>query len=188
MTKSSFALLKIRGIPVGVHWSWVLIFGLFAYSLGTEHFPRRFPDLDPSTALGMGIVSTILVFACILAHELGHALRALKEHMRIDGITLWLFGGVARFLGMFPSAGAEFRIAVAGPAVSVVIGVLCFGLAWAGRSLGWPVPVRGVLDYLGRINLILVAFNLAPALPLDGGRILRAWLWRRRRDFARATV
>ncbi len=188
MIESRFTLFEIRGIPIGVHWSWVLVFGIFAYSLGTEHFPRTFPGLDPSTALGMGIVSTILVFASILVHELGHALRAMKEGMRIDGITLWLFGGVARFLGMFPSSGAEFRIAVAGPVVSVVIGALCSGLAWAGQSLGWPVPVRGVLGYLGRINLVLVAFNLVPALPLDGGRILRAWLWHRRRDFARATV
>ncbi len=104
--------------------------------------------------------------------------------MELDGITLWLFGGVARFKGMFPSAGAELRIALAGPAVSLLIGVVCSALAWA---LALPAAVDGVLAWLGYINLILLVFNLLPALPLDGGRVLRALLWAARRDVTWAT-
>jgi CBS domain-containing protein len=104
--------------------------------------------------------------------------------MELDGITLWLFGGVARFKGMFPSAAAELKIALAGPAVSLVIGVACSLLAWA---LGLPSAVDGVLAWLGYANLILLVFNLLPALPLDGGRVLRAVLWGTRGDYAWAT-
>jgi CBS domain-containing protein len=104
--------------------------------------------------------------------------------MELDGITLWLFGGVARFKGMFPSATAELKIALAGPAVSLAIGVACSVLAWA---LVMPSAVDGVLAWLGYVNLILLVFNLLPALPLDGGRVLRAILWRAKRDLAWAT-
>ena len=108
---------------------------------------------------------------------------ARREGMEIDGITLWLFGGVARFKGQFPSARAEFRIAVAGPLVSLLIGVACVLVARAPL----PTVVDGVLSWLGYINLVLLAFNLLPALPLDSGRVLRAALWKARGDFAWAT-
>lgn len=186
--ESSFTFLRIRGIPIGAHWTWTFVFALIAWSLGSQLFPRTYPGLDGTTYLVMGLVSAILFFSSILLHELGHAFRALKEGMKIEGITLWLFGGVARFSGMFPSAGAEFRIAAAGPAVSVALAVLFLGMAFAGRELGWPESAHGVVDYLGRINALLVGFNLVPALPLDGGRILRAWLWHRQQDFAAATL
>lgn len=186
--ESSFTFLRVRGIPIGAHWSWVFVFALLAWSLGSTLFPRTYPGLEGSTYLAMGLVSTVLFFASILLHELGHAFRALREGMRIEGITLWLFGGVARFAGMFPSAGAEFRIAAAGPAASVAIAAFFMALAWLGNLLGWSEAARGIFDYLGRINALLVAFNLVPALPLDGGRILRAWLWHRQRSFAAATL
>jgi Zn-dependent protease/CBS domain-containing protein len=132
----------------------------------------------------MALAATVLFFVSLLAHELGHALRARREGMEIEGITLWLFGGVAKFKGMFPSAGAEFRIAIAGPLVSLGIGVafvLIAGLA------GLPGSVDGVVAWLGYINLILLVFNLIPALPLDGGRVLRAALWYFKREFVWAT-
>lgn len=188
MTESSFTFLKVRGIRVGAHWSWLFVFALLAWSLATAVFPNSAPGLDSTTYLGMGIVSALLFFASILLHELGHAFQALKEGMRIDGITLWLFGGVARFMGMFPSAGAELRIAVAGPAVSVFLGATFMALAFGLDRLGAPEAAVAVAGYLGRINLIVVAFNLVPALPLDGGRILRAWLWYRRGSFSSATT
>jgi len=137
-----------------------------------------------ATYVAMAVVAALLFFASLLGHELGHAVTARRAGMELDGITLWLFGGVARFKGMFPSAGAELRIALAGPAVSLVVGVVCSVLAWA---LALPSAVDGVLAWLGYVNLILLAFNLLPALPLDGGRVLRATLWRTRRDFAWAT-
>ena len=104
--------------------------------------------------------------------------------MEIDGITLWLFGGIARFKGMFPSAGAEFRIAIAGPLVSLALGVVFVLLAWVA---GAPEAADGVFAWLGYINLALLVFNLLPALPLDGGRVLRSALWAARGDFIWAT-
>jgi Zn-dependent protease/predicted transcriptional regulator len=117
-------------------------------------------------------------------HELGHAFQAQREGMEIDGITLWLFGGVARFKGMFPSAGAELRIAIAGPAVSLALGFVFVAFA---AIMSLPKAVDGVAAWLGFTNLILLVFNLLPALPLDGGRVLRALLWGARRDFGWAT-
>jgi PDZ domain-containing secreted protein/Zn-dependent protease/predicted transcriptional regulator len=186
--ESSFTFLRVRGIPIGAHWSWLLVAGLFVWSLSTALFPLTHPGLGTATYVAMAVVAAVLFFVSVLLHELGHAFRALREGMEIDGITLWLFGGVAAFKGTFPSAGAEFRIAVAGPAVSLVLGVAFSALGLLGASLGLPEPVVGVADYVGRINLILLAFNLVPALPLDGGRVLRSWLWSRQRDFVAATA
>jgi Zn-dependent protease/CBS domain-containing protein len=132
----------------------------------------------------MSVAAALIFFASLLLHELGHAIVARREGMEIDGITLWLFGGVARFKGMFPSGGAELRIALAGPAVSLFLGLLFLG---AAAALPLPDAVDGVVAWLGRINLILLGFNMLPALPLDGGRVLRALLWVRTGDFMRAT-
>jgi Zn-dependent protease/predicted transcriptional regulator len=143
-------------------------------------FPSQNEGLSDGTYLAMAIVAAIL----FLLHELGHAFQAQREGMEIDGITLWLFGGVARFKGQFPSAGAEFRIAIAGPAVSLVLGILFVGLA---AVMGLPEAVDGVLTWVGYTNVILLVFNLLPALPLDGGRVLRAILWGARDDFGWAT-
>lgn len=185
---SSFTFMRVRGIPIGAHWSWVFVFALVAWSLATALFPREYPDLSGRTYLIMGVVAAVVFFLSIVLHELGHALRALREGMKIRAITLWLFGGVARFEGMFPTAGAEFRIAIAGPVVSVFLAGLFLLAAAGARSADLPEAVTGVLSYLGRINAIVVAFNLVPALPLDGGRVLRAWLWHRQRSFTAATV
>ena len=187
MTESSFTILRVRGIPIGVHWTWLLVFAIVVWSLGTVLFPATYPGLDGATYLAMAVAAALLFFGSVLAHELGHALRALDEGQQIEGITLWLFGGVARLLGSPHSPGTELRVAAAGPAVSVALAALFGGAALAGDRLGWPAALQGVVDYLGRINLILLAFNLVPALPLDGGRILRAWLWRRQASFVAAT-
>ena len=185
--QSSFTLLRVKGIPIGAHWSWLLVFGLLLWSLARVLFPATYPGLDDQTYLAMGIATAVLFFASILLHEIGHALQAMKEGMRIEGITLWLFGGVAAFRGMFPSPGAEFRIAVAGPVVSIALAGLFGVAALAGDAAAVPDPVQGTVDYLARINLILVLFNMIPALPLDGGRVLRSLLWKHQRSFALAT-
>jgi len=118
---SSIPLGRILGIRVGIHWSWLVVFALIAWTLASGIFPDTNPGLSHATYVWMAIAASILFFASLLLHELGHAVQARRDGMEIDGITLWLFGGVARFKGMFPSAGAEFRIAVAGPAVTAVI-------------------------------------------------------------------
>ncbi|HVL81620.1 MAG TPA: site-2 protease family protein [Actinomycetota bacterium] len=186
--ESSFTFLRVRGIEIGANWSWLIVFGLVGWTLGSFLFPQQYPGLGRSTYLVLGFVTAMLFFASILLHELGHAFQALKEGMRIDGITLWLFGGVARFQGMFPSAGAEFRIAIAGPVVSIAIAAAFAGVAWAGNALGDLGPVQPAVEYLAYINAIVVLFNLVPALPLDGGRVLRAYLWHRQRSFTAATL
>ncbi|HEY8201395.1 MAG TPA: site-2 protease family protein [Actinomycetota bacterium] len=188
MTKSSITFLRVRGIPIGAHWTWSLVFLLLARILATSYFPQAAPHLPAGAYVALALLTSLLFFTGIVLHELGHAFRALREGMRIEGITLWLFGGVARFAGMFPSPGAELRVAVAGPAVSLVIALVMWGAAAAAHALGLPPAVEAVAGYLARINGILVAFNLVPALPLDGGRVLRAVLWHRQRSFTAATI
>jgi PDZ domain-containing secreted protein/Zn-dependent protease/CBS domain-containing protein len=183
----SITVARVRGITVGLHWSWLLIFVLATWSLSTRLFPRTYPGLSDTVYWVMGAAAAIIFFTSILLHELGHAFQALREGMRISDITLWFFGGIARFMGMFPSAGAEFRIAIAGPLVSIALAILFGGLTWVSGAVGISESIRGVLDYLARINAVVVAFNLIPALPLDGGRVLRSWLWSRQGDFTAAT-
>lgn len=185
--ESSFTLLRVRGIPIGAHWSWLFIFALVAWSLATALFPSTYPGLEGSAYLAMALVAAVLFFGSILLHEMGHALRALDEGMPIEGITLWLLGGVARLGGSPHAPGAEFRVAIAGPLVTIALAAAFGATALVGGSADFPDPVQGVVDYLARINLLVLAFNLVPALPLDGGRVLRAWLWRRQRSFVAAT-
>jgi len=182
---ASFRLGRVAGVEIGVNWSWVVVVGLVVWSLGAVVFPDEVPGLSDGAYVAMALIAALAFFASLLLHELGHAVVARREGMEIEGITLWMFGGVARFKGMFPSAGAELRIALAGPAVSLVL-----GLAFLGAAAALPLPeaVDGVVAWLGRINLILLAFNMLPALPLDGGRVLRAVLWLRNGDFTGATA
>jgi hypothetical protein len=128
---ASLVLGRIAGIRIGVHWSWLVVFVLIVWSLATSVFPEMVDDLSDAEYLAMALVAAVLFFVSLLAHEYGHALTARREGMEIEGINLWLFGGVAQFRGMFPSAGAEFRIAIAGPAVSLVLGVVFLAASWA---------------------------------------------------------
>jgi Zn-dependent protease len=179
----SLRLGRIAGVEIGVNWSWLVVFALLVWTLARGVFPSTNPHLSAGTHLAMAIVATAAFFCSLLMHELGHALRARREGVEIEGITLWLFGGVARFKGGFPSAGAEFRVAIAGPLVSLALGIAFLLLSLAHP----PQAVGGVLAWLGYINLTLLAFNLLPALPLDGGRVLRSILWRMKGDLAQAT-
>jgi Zn-dependent protease/predicted transcriptional regulator len=132
----------------------------------------------------MGLVTSLLFFLLLLLHELGHALEARREGIPPRGITLWMLGGVARSGGPFRSAGMEARVALAGPAVSAVLGGALVG---AGSIGGLPAAIAAVLEWLGWTNLVLLAFNMIPALPLDGGRVLRAAIWRLSGSLVRAT-
>jgi Zn-dependent protease len=175
----------IAGVRIGVNWSWLIVFALIVWSLEAAVFPEQNPGLSTGTYVVMAVVAALLFFGSLLLHELGHAVQAQREQMEIEDITLWLFGGVARFKGTFETAGAELRIALAGPLVSLALGL---GFALAAALAPLPEPVDGVAAWLGYINLLLLAFNLLPALPLDGGRVLRAALWQARGDFAWATA
>ena len=181
---NGFTIGRIAGIRISINWSWLVVFVLITWTLAGSIFPDRNPGLSDRSYLAMGLTAAVVFFACILLHELGHALQARREGVVIEGITLWLFGGVAQFKGRFPSAGAELRIAIAGPLVSLALGLLFVVSAW---GLGLPAEVDGAAAWLGFINLFLLAFNMIPALPLDGGRVLRSLLWARSGDLGAAT-
>jgi Zn-dependent protease len=179
----NLTLGRLGGVQIRIHWSWLVVFALIVWSLAETVFPSQNPELSDGVHLAMAVAAALLFFASVLLHELGHAWQARRDGLEIDGITLWLFGGVAQFKGAFPNPGAEFRIAVAGPLVTVVLSGGFALLALAGL----PSAVDGVAAWLGYINLTLLVFNLIPALPLDGGRVLRAALWRARGDLGWAT-
>jgi len=182
--RSSINLGRIAGVQIGLNWTWLVIFGLIVWSLGAEVFPTENPGQSDGAYAAMAFAAAILFFTSLVLHEVGHAVVARREGMEIEGITLWLFGGVAKFKGMFPSPGAEFRIAIAGPVVTLVLGTSFLLGAWL---LPLPASIDGVITWLGYVNAFLLGFNLLPALPLDGGRVLRATIWHLRGDFAQAT-
>jgi Zn-dependent protease len=182
---STVTLGRIAGIPIGVNWSWPIVFGLFVWSLSRSIFPSTNPGLTPGAYAVMGVAATTLFFLSLLLHELGHAVTARREGVEIEGITLWLFGGVARVRGALPGPGAEFRIAAAGPFVTALLVLVWGALA---RGSHFAPAVDGVVSWLSYINLFLLGFNLLPGLPLDGGRVLHSGLWRARGDFGWATM
>jgi len=171
----SFQLFRLFGFPIRIDLSWFIIVVLVTWSLAVGLFPRLFPGLEGGQYWAMGVAGALGLFVSILLHELAHALVARRFGLRMRGITLFIFGGVAEMVDEPPSAKAEFWVAVAGPVASVLIAAGCFGLETLGE--GWPLPVVGVIRYMWWVNLILVAFNLLPAFPLDGGRVLRSALW-----------
>lgn len=182
--RSSIRVGRIAGVEVGVNWTWFLVFFLIAWSLAVGVFPEQNPGLPQGAYWAMGAIAAVLFFASILLHELGHAVQARRDQVEIEGITLWLFGGVARFKSLYGSPGAEFRIAIAGPLVTTAIAAVLIAF---GNAAPLPTGVEGVVVWLGYINVLLLVFNLLPALPLDGGRLLHAALWRVKRDQAWAT-
>jgi Zn-dependent protease/CBS domain-containing protein len=175
---------RVAGIPIGASWTWLPVVVLVVSNYAGDVFPRSNPGLSDRTYLAMAIALTGLFFGGLILHELGHAFIARRNGMEIQGITLWLFGGVARITGEFAGPGVEFRVALAGPLVTCVLGL---GFAAASLLVDLPSAVDGVVSMLAVANLFLLAFNLIPAYPLDGGRILHAVLWRFQRDRGAAT-
>ncbi len=177
---------KIAGIKVGLNWSLVVILLLITLGLAGGRFPALYPDREPAAYVIAALVAGVLFLASILAHEVGHAVIARRNGIDVDGITLWLFGGVARLAGEAQDPGVELRVAGIGPLISIVIAVTAGVAALLLDNLGAPGLIVGVAAWLGTINLVLAIFNLVPAAPLDGGRILGALLWRHHGDAARA--
>jgi len=171
---ASYRLGTIWGIPIGLHWSLLLVFGLLTWSLAGVYFPVEYPSLPPELRLLLAVVTAVLFFGSILLHELGHAWVALREGVPVNGITLFIFGGVAEIGQPSKTPGAEFRIAVGGPLVSLALWLLFTLLHQLDRGIDVLAAPSG---WLARINLLLLLFNLIPGYPLDGGRILRAVVW-----------
>lgn len=177
----------IAGIRVGLHWSVLGIIALLAFGLAGGVLPEVVAGLSAPVYITAALVATAVFVLSLLAHELAHAVVARRNGVQVDGITLWLLGGVARLKGEAPSAGADLRIAGVGPLVSAILGMAFFALLWAVGA-GVPELAQAVIAYLGAVNLLLAAFNLIPAAPLDGGRILRAALWAWRGDRYKAQI
>jgi len=179
-------LFRLFGFEVRLDASWIIIAALVVWSLAAAVFPAAYPGLPEHDYWWMGLAGAILFFASIVFHELCHSLVANHYQLPMHGITLFVFGGVAEMGGEPQSPKVEFLMAAAGPLASIAIGCLFRGLELAGAA-AWPMQAIGVLGYLAWINWALAAFNLIPAFPLDGGRILRAALWHFQHDLRRAT-
>lgn len=185
--KQSIRLGTYRGVPVGAHWSVAVIFGLVAWELADIVFPGSYAG-SSATYWVAAVVASVLFFGSLLAHEVSHAVVARRHGVAVRSITLWLFGGVAQLGGEALTPGADFRIAAAGPGTSLVLVGLFAGLQGLMNFVGMHGLVGAVPSWLWKINLLLAAFNLIPAAPLDGGRILRSGLWLRSHDRTKATV
>lgn len=193
----SIKLARVFGIRIGVEPSWFLILFLIIWSL-SGYYADLFPGGSNTTSFALAVISGLLFFVSVLLHELGHAVVALRNGIGIIGIDLWMLGGVAKMKRDTATAGVEFRVAAAGPAVTLLIALLCFGagtlIAGAGDALSSASfdavssdETLAVLGYLTFINALLLVFNLIPGFPLDGGRIVRAIAWWRTGDRAKAT-
>ncbi|MDQ6744733.1 MAG: hypothetical protein M3Z27_01730 [Actinomycetota bacterium] len=167
----------MRGIPVEAHWSIAIPILAYAGQLASTSYLGRYPELSSTTIMAMVIASVLLAPVSILLHELGHSFQARREGLRAEKITLWGLGGVA-WIGAPRSPASSFRVVAAGPLVSALLAALLGGLGWLGGRVGLPEPVVGVTVLLAQFNAITLAFNLLPAFPMDGGRILHSLLWR----------
>ncbi|GIU90837.1 MAG: putative zinc metalloprotease Rip3 [Acidimicrobiia bacterium] len=188
MLRPTLRLGRVAGIEVGVHWSLLVIGVLLAGTLAGGLLPSLVPDAGGSY-WAAAILATGLFFASILGHELAHALVAIRRGQRVEGITLWLMGGVARLRDEAKDAKSELLVALAGPGASVALGTGFLALAFAlDAVLASGSLLPAVAYYLGAVNLLLAAFNMLPGAPLDGGRVLAGLLWLWRKDRRRAQI
>lgn len=171
------SLFKLFGFHVKMDFSWFLLAILIVWSLATGLFPYFYKGLSAATYWVMGIAGAIGLLFSIVFHELWHSLIARRFGLPMKGITLFIFGGVAEMSEQPPSPKAEFFMAIAGPLASIFLGIGLLLVSFFGSNLGTSRALMGVIEYLAWINLILAGFNLIPAFPLDGGRVLRSVLW-----------
>jgi Zn-dependent protease len=184
----SLRLGRIAGVAVGINWSLLVIFWLITWSLAAYEFPTSHEGHAAATYWAVATVTSVVFFACLLAHELGHAVMARRLGMKVEGITLWLFGGVAKLEGEAATPDDELRVGAIGPIISLAAAAAFWILTLLLEGVGVHGLAVAVPSWLARINLILGLFNLVPAFPLDGGRVLQALLWRRHGDRLRATA
>ncbi len=187
MFGNSITLFRLFGFNVRVDASWLIIAFLITWSLASFLFPQQYHGLSIAAYWTMGIVGAVGLFMSIVFHEFFHSFVARRYGLPMEGITLFIFGGVAQMEHEPETPKVEFLMSIAGPLSSIVLGVVFWGLhGWAVQA-GWPVQFAGVVRYLGWINLVLAGFNMVPAFPLDGGRVLRSILWSAKKDLVWAT-
>ncbi|HEX6978395.1 MAG TPA: site-2 protease family protein [Alphaproteobacteria bacterium] len=180
-------LVRLLGFEIRFDLTWLILLALIVWTLSAGYFPASYRDLSAGTYFWMGILGAIGLVASIVVHELAHSVVARRFGMQIHGITLFAFGGAAEMAEEPPTPAAEFWMAIAGPVTSLVVAALFYGLGLAFEAVAAPGALTAVIAYLAGINVILALFNLVPAFPLDGGRVLRAILWGWRRDLRWAT-
>ena len=187
MFSNAIKLVTVSGFDIKVDPSWALIAALVTWTLSQQYFPATLPDQTSQMYVVMAVVAMLSFFASLLLHELAHSVVARRFGVQIKGITLFLFGGVAELAEEPKSATAEFWIALAGPAMSLSLSAVFWLLARLSGQILTAPAVTETLSYLAAVNLVIALFNLVPAFPLDGGRVLRAYLWHRHGDILRAT-
>ncbi|MBI5237363.1 MAG: site-2 protease family protein [Deltaproteobacteria bacterium] len=179
-------LFRISGIWITVDYTWFIVFVVFAWSLSYGYFPSNEPGLGRAPYILMGVSSSLLLFACVLVHELAHSITSNRLGLTVKNITLFIFGGVAELTKEPDDPKTELKIAVAGPIASAALALFFYFLSKA-LSGALPVAFLAIFKYLALINIVIAAFNLIPGFPLDGGRVLRAVWWARTGDIKSAT-
>ncbi|WP_339759696.1 site-2 protease family protein [uncultured Sulfitobacter sp.] len=187
MWGKAIKITQLRGFDIKIDASWLLIAALMVWSLSTTYFPSQLPDADRPTIWAISVIAMLGLFGSLLLHELAHAIVARRFGVEVSGITLFLFGGVAELQSEPLSGNTEFWIAIAGPFASLAIALAFWFIELLAYFAGLSEAVQSVLSYLAIINLVLALFNLLPAFPMDGGRVLRAWLWARSGDLLVST-
>lgn len=187
MFKNAIPLFRIAGFPVKLDPSWLILALLVTWTLAAGYFPMRYHDLTPLAYWLMGAVSALGLFMSIILHEFSHSMVAHRMGLPISGITLFIFGGIAEMQEEPENPKTELLMAIAGPICSFALAAVFGAFSLVAIFSQWPLPVIGVLSYLSIINFILAIFNLVPAFPLDGGRVLRALLWLWKHDMVSAT-
>ena len=180
-------LFKILGVQISLDYTWFIVFGLVAWSLAQGYFPLITPGLGTFTYILMGVISAVLLFACVLIHELSHSYTSNKLGLDIKEITLFIFGGVAKLTKEPDDPITELKIAVAGPAASIVLAAIFWVLMQIANAFSIYPVLSAIFEYLAMINMVLVIFNMIPGFPLDGGRVLRALWWKKTGDLQKAT-
>jgi Zn-dependent protease/CBS domain-containing protein len=183
----NLSLGRIFGIHVGLNWSLLVVAALIAWSLASSLLPTESPGQTSGAYWTAGVISAFVFLASLLAHELAHSVVATRRGVKVEGITLWLFGGVSRFSSETASPGAQALITFVGPLTSLVLGAVFYLAAVAVGGGAHPGLFSATLFWLGYINISLGVFNLVPAFPLDGGRLLQSLIWLRTGDRLRAT-
>jgi len=184
--KSTIKIVKLFGIEIEIDYSWLIIFLLVTWFLSFRFYPITFPQFTRTIDIFLGIITSFLFFSSVVFHELAHSLVAKRNGLDVKKITLFVFGGVSQISEEPQNAKIEFKMAIAGPLSSIILGLVFLGLFLLGRTV-FPAVINAPLAFLAEVNLILAFFNLIPGFPLDGGRVFRAIIWYFSKDFLKST-